>query len=90
MTKKKVEAKVEIVSDVKNTCSLLAAKPEGKTPFGMSKYIILRRVIVKRIFSSQVFYEVNCMHLACDVMSYHVTAHMVLAVLQKTVNSLTT
>jgi hypothetical protein len=37
-------------------------------------------------------YEVNCIHMACDVvyLSCHVTAHMVLAVLQKAVNSLTT
>ena len=59
MTKKKknkVEAKVEIVSDVKNTCTILTAKPEGKTPFGMSKYIILRRVIMKWILSSQFFF----------------------------------
>jgi hypothetical protein len=37
-------------------------------------------------------YEVNCIHLACDVayLPCHVSSHMVLTVLHMPVNSLTT
>jgi len=49
-----VEANVEIVSDVRNTYTILAAKPEGKNLFVVSKYVILRRVILKWILNNQV------------------------------------
>jgi hypothetical protein len=47
-----VQANIEIVSEMRNTYTILTGKPEGKKPFGIYRYVILGKVILKWILNN--------------------------------------